>query len=550
MRLLDAASLQFKEFFEDQIPPYAILSHTWGSSDEEVSFQDMRLEPRILWEDRRYGYSKIVNTCRLALEDRLKYVWVDTCCIDKSSSAELTEAINSMFRWYEKAEICYVHLADVTPQMSLEDGLKNCRWITRGWTLQELIAPRECDFFDSKWTYRGRKTKMTDMLAALTRVPALVLEHEKLPREYTVAQRMSWAAKRKTTRSEDLAYCLLGVFGIHMPMIYGEGEMAFHRLQEEIIRRTSDATIFAWDPKDGAADIVGILAPSPASFENTQSLLNTTGFQPTEFALTNKGVKIVHAHVLVCSPPKKKQGLVYFLQLGKDPTGRSCTGIYLRKVDGDLFCRLNRPRETFWQTKGLRRARVFELYLADFCPSPISQSMILDSRRPAVQIPVPSGFEHAQAVPQRLWDYEDSCFLTGPWGADMVQWVQIAGTLLGHKVELAMLCDRRADNGYGKPVLSIFEKHRFIEHWDYLSQYRRTHVGDPLSWWKLKQDFPALLDHTDSTAFSLQGAAVKVSVSVAKGTVRTREGGVEMYQAKMKIDIEKKGQGKDTKQSR
>ncbi|KUI69677.1 Vegetative incompatibility protein HET-E-1 [Cytospora mali] len=429
MRLLDAASLQFKEFFEDQIPPYAILSHTWGSSDEDVSFQDMRHEPRILWEERRYGYSKMVNTCRLALEDRLKYVWVDTCCIDKSSSAELTEAINSMFRRYEKAQICYVHLADVSPQMSLEDGLKSCRWITRGWTLQELMALRECDFFDSKWTYRGRKTRMADMLAELTRVPALVLAHEKLlpPR------------------------------------------------REEIIRRTSDATIFAWDPKDGAVDVVGILAPTPASFENTQALLHTTGFQPTEFALTNKGVKIVHAHVL---------------------------------------------------------------------------SMILDSRKPAVQIPVPSGFEHAQAVPQRLWDYEDSCFLTGAWGADMVQWVQVAGALLGQEVELAMLCDRRADNGYGKPVLSIFEKHRFIEHWDYLSQYRRTHVGAPLSWWKLKQDFPALLDHTNSTAFSLHGAAVKVSVSVAKGMVRTREGDVEMHQAKMKIDLEKRGQGKNKRESR
>ncbi|KAK7744209.1 hypothetical protein SLS53_003730 [Cytospora paraplurivora] len=122
MRLINTTSLQFKEFLEDDIPPYAILSHTWGSSEQEVSFQDIWcLDPEILWKHRGYGYSKIANTCQLARKDGLEYAWVDTCCIDKSSSAELTEAINSMFRWYANSKICYVYLEDITPETKFEE---------------------------------------------------------------------------------------------------------------------------------------------------------------------------------------------------------------------------------------------------------------------------------------------------------------------------------------------------------------------------------------------------------------------------------------------
>ncbi|ROW13454.1 hypothetical protein VPNG_04390 [Cytospora leucostoma] len=150
MRFLGTTSLEFNEFLEGSIPPYATLSHTWGSSEEEVSFRNMpTLEPENLERDRKYGYSKVVNTCRLARRGGLHYAWVDTCCIDKSSSAELTESINSMFCWHENADICYVHLADVTPETNLVEGLRHCRWIRRGRTLHELIAPRECKIFDS-----------------------------------------------------------------------------------------------------------------------------------------------------------------------------------------------------------------------------------------------------------------------------------------------------------------------------------------------------------------------------------------------------------------
>ncbi|ROW08388.1 hypothetical protein VMCG_03072 [Cytospora schulzeri] len=546
MRLLDTTSLKFKEFFEDNIPSYAILSHTWGRPDEEVSFQDMGLDPQTLSDNRRYGYTKIVNTCRLARNHGLQYAWVDTCCIDKSSSAELAEAINSMFRWYEKAKICYVYLVDVTPQKELQEGLKSCRWITRGWTLQELIAPRECQLFDSKWKYRGRKTELKEMFAVLTGVPASVLANEKLPREFSVAQKMSWAAKRTTTRSEDMAYCLLGLFGIHMPMIYGEGEMAFHRLQEEIIRRSNDPTIFAWNPADGGAlDFMSILAPSPAAFEHSRSFEDLITFHGPEFALTNKGLKIANTRIAATKEDKNKQSRKYLVVLDGGATGNTeFAGIHLRKVDGNLFCRINKPIEIFSQPGSLQADELTELYVADFCTFHITRSVVLERRRSAVQIVVPNGAQIVHTTPQRLWDYEDYCFLAGLWGADLVQWVEIEGHLRDQKVALIILCDRRADNGRGTPVLSIFEKRRFIGHWNYLAQYSRTHLGDPLTWSKIGEDFPALLNHTESTSVPHKSVALKVSVSVAKRMVSIREGVIDMYQARLIVDEEKGAEGR------
>jgi hypothetical protein len=144
MRLINTSTGRFEEFIGRNIPKYAILSHTW--EEEEVSFKDTS-DPSC---KSKKGYSKIAMTCRLAAEAGLGYAWVDTCCIDKSSSAELTEAINSMFQWYGRAAICYVYFSDMVPSASLETGLQGCRWFTRGWTLQELIAPKKIDFFDQR----------------------------------------------------------------------------------------------------------------------------------------------------------------------------------------------------------------------------------------------------------------------------------------------------------------------------------------------------------------------------------------------------------------
>lgn len=541
MRLLNTKSLKFREFFEDEIPPYAILSHTWGSVDDEVSFRDMGLEPEILWRDREYGYSKILNTCRLAVDDGLEYAWVDTCCIDKSSSAELTESINSMFRWYENADICYVYLPDVTPQRDLKEGIRACRWITRGWTLQELIAPRECELLDSEWVCRGRKTELSGMLAMLTRVPSSVLAGERLAREFTVAQRMSWAAKRTTSRREDMAYCLLGLFGIQMSMIYGEGDMAFHRLQEEIIRRTDDETIFAWNPPDLAPGVISILASSPAAFREPRPMVKWAGWHPSGFTLTNKGLKFADARASVVPQTSGDTKVVYLLRVGDSTPHDGSSGIFLRKVDGDLFCRINSPMRSRLPEYP-PESRKIEIYVADFCAFPVTRGMILDSRRAAVRITVPPLLHRARYLPWHLWDHEDCCFLTGARSNFAVHCCGVSGTVLGQKVDLAVLVNRSTNTDRGTPVLSLFDVNKHRRHWDYILGYSSKNSGMDLSWSRAKQNLPGILSHGDSTEVSLKGAVLKISISVAREMIPIREGDVEMWQAKLEVNVEEKDQ--------
>jgi hypothetical protein len=221
------------------IPPYAILSHTWGADDEEVTFKDLTDHTG---EDKA-GYTKIRFCGEQAASDNLQYIWVDTCCIDKSSSAELAEAINSMFRWYREAAKCYVYLSDVVQSSSNEPDhlarstwkldFRKSRWFTRGWTLQELIAPASVEFFSSKGERVGDKRSMEQQIHEITGIAVQALRGKPLS-SFSITERLSWAAKRKTTRKEDEAYSLLGIFDIHMPLIYGEGEKAFVRLKEEI----------------------------------------------------------------------------------------------------------------------------------------------------------------------------------------------------------------------------------------------------------------------------------------------------------------------------
>ncbi|KAK0616579.1 heterokaryon incompatibility protein-domain-containing protein [Immersiella caudata] len=200
---------------------YAILSHTWGSA--EVSFQHYPRRPTPAAPDQ-HGLAKINKTCELALARGLAYAWVDTCCIDKSSSAELSEAINSMFQWYRDADVYFAYLSDLEPEVDFDDGFHRCKWLTRGWTLQELIAPDEVEFYDREWNLRTTKNGSRQKISAASGVDLKVLVNSRRLKQVAVARRMSWASERKTTRVEDQAYCLMGLFDIHMPMIYGEGE--------------------------------------------------------------------------------------------------------------------------------------------------------------------------------------------------------------------------------------------------------------------------------------------------------------------------------------
>ena len=297
MRLIDVRTLELRWFNDDAVPKYAILSHTWGG--DEVNYQEyvwisraralsastnlasaptgsqdarttlmLALEMMIRGSSEmplgglsekdlmtRIGYSKIVNAAEQAQGQGCHYLWVDTCCIDKTSSAELQEAINSMYRWYRDAEVCIVYLGDIpkprpngytTASEIARYSLKSSRWTRRGWTLQELIAPVLCRFYFQDWTLMGEKVEFLEELSDATGIPVRVLEDRSTISEFSVAEKMSWAAHRQSTRVEDVAYCLLGLFDIHMPLLYGEGAKAFIRLQEEVLRTTDDYSIFSW----------------------------------------------------------------------------------------------------------------------------------------------------------------------------------------------------------------------------------------------------------------------------------------------------------------
>jgi hypothetical protein len=238
------------EFIGRYIPPYAILSHTWEADHEEVTFRDL-IEGT---GKNKAGYCKLTLCAKQAAHDGLQFFWADTCCIDRSSSAELSEAVNSMFQLYKDSGVCYVYLSGLKPSTDLSSALKGCRWFTRGWTLQELIAQSSSEFSNRNWEFVGSKRDLLYEITSITNINTLVLSHNTPLSYVTIATRMSWAAHRQTTKVEDISYCLLGMFNINMPLIYREGSKAFAPLHEEIIEGTCDLSIFAWEMVPGQGD--------------------------------------------------------------------------------------------------------------------------------------------------------------------------------------------------------------------------------------------------------------------------------------------------------
>jgi hypothetical protein len=263
-----------KDLFGDDIPDYAILSHTWGTDTEEVTYRDM-IEGT---GKNKVGYEKIWFCGEQARRGGFDYIWIDTCCIDKTNNIELSEAINSMFRCYQEAKVCFAYLADVPSGEDpavLDSSFSKSRWFTRGWTLQELIAPPIVVFFAKNWERIGDKKGLQSAISRITSIPTkFLLGVDNIDRA-SIAQRMSWASGRQTTKMEDIAYCLLGIFGMHMPLLYGEGMNAFLRLQEEIIKASDDQSIFAWRSRESPSNNVtcGLLAPSPGEFEDSGSIV-------------------------------------------------------------------------------------------------------------------------------------------------------------------------------------------------------------------------------------------------------------------------------------
>ena len=332
MNLLDTQTLKLEEVRPSHTHRYAILSHTWG--EEEVSFSDLTSGRY----HHRKGCQKIEQACRVARAEGYGKIWIDTCCIDESSSTKLSEAINSMFTWYAAADICFAYLGDVGDSDVLKHGtselvaFEKSRWFQRGWTLQELVAPTTVVFLQSDWTEIGTKFSLLRQTSSVTRIPESVLSPPaglhtvESARQCSVAQRMSWAADRQTEKIEDLAYCLMGLFEVNMPLLYGEGQKAFLRLQQHIMDQSNDASLFAWEYADAnkiwrPRDVYkydddpweptderekttvynsGVLAESPAAFRRFRDAqhqpFDSLGIPEhqtnTTFEMTKRGVRI------------------------------------------------------------------------------------------------------------------------------------------------------------------------------------------------------------------------------------------------------------------
>lgn len=476
MRLINVESLEIHEFYDTNIPAYAILSHTWGS--EEVTLQEFiltsqeyltQVEPTNFCH-RREGFTKIIQSCHQARKDGFQYIWVDTCCIDKTSSAELSEAINSMFQWYENSDVCYAYLNDVPATSvgnaaTLRNNLFSSRWFCRGWTLQELLAPAKLIFFAADWSTISTRTALAAEVSEITGIDRYYLSFEPgnihvadeargepnsdsqlwkslqvvrlsnnprpahLRRLYRAshAERMSWAAKRQTTRIEDVAYSLLGIFDVKMPLIYGEGSKAFIRLQEEVLRQSSDYTILAWrifhngkpvrffkaptyglrsfvhpwsrrflgiDRYSDDCPSVGLLAESPAAFLGCQDIIPyEVGDSGVLSSLTNRGISVN----LPISDDKNPHILLP-CRLRNDPW--HFISIPLIRHNNNTFARAQWPPRLFehdtwllWQHTTVNLLLRSEAYAKE---SPISPYSFWIRN-------LPEGFDIADTFPQELW---------------------------------------------------------------------------------------------------------------------------------------------------
>jgi hypothetical protein len=287
MRLLgyeEDGRLTITRFDDHAIPRYAILSHTWGADAEEVTFADLAQGGG----KHKPGYKKIRFCGEQAQQDGLQYFWVDTCCIDKSDKAELSSAIRSMFRWYQDAAKCYVYLSDVSAEQTKasslstkftwEPAFRSSRWFTRGWTLQELLAPSTVEFFSQEWKRLGNKTSLKSVIEKITGIPHEALDGAPLS-QFSVDERLRWKGDRETKCEEDAWYSLLGIFDVEIAPAYSEGAAnAFKRLIDEIDKlQTCIRDIRYTDPCDDKKRIEdtkgGLLADS------YRWVLDNTAFQ-------------------------------------------------------------------------------------------------------------------------------------------------------------------------------------------------------------------------------------------------------------------------------
>ena len=364
IRLLNAESLTLQQFKDEDCPPYAILFHRWAEDpsnevvyDDMAKFEDIRHSSA--WK-KAESAAKIVAACQKVLELEFVYLWVDIVCIKQDNPMELSTAINSMYRLYHHAGVCIVYLYDY-PTSEVQT-FSQSDWFTRGWTLQELVAPEVVRFFDKHWGYMGEIGDLAAELTHRTGIHKMFLAST-MPVSYaSISERMSWMAGRKTTVPEDIAYCMLGLFDVNMPLLYGEGkERAFLRLQEEIMRYSSDHSLFVWEAESrgpmetNPSCSTGLLAPSPECFRSAGDYRRSSDQGNSRpYQMTNKGIAIdlplVHLEMndfigaLNCHDQDMKQ-----------------VGVCLRKVHGNHYCRI-RP-DKIWQLKHAQPGQLQSIYV-------------------------------------------------------------------------------------------------------------------------------------------------------------------------------------------
>ena len=339
MRFINTSSLKFRELSDSELRKlkngYCVLSHRWTWGHDEIQYADILSKESDL--KIRDGYSKFAGACALAKTLGYDLIWIDTCCIDKTDSVELGEAINSMYRWYSESKLCIAYLQDVTSSADIGQS----EWFNRGWTLQELIAPKNVRFYGRNWNFMGDKDSLSQVLASKTGIPSDILKRKTAPRSCSVAQRMSWAAKRTTTRIEDRAYSLMGLFDVNMPMVYGERELAFMRLQENIIAKSADESIFVWDldlledsTRDAKEVHCGLLATSPACFARCGNVIATgrsQGFRINQFGLS----------ISLLATPRTLRSYNASLKVTKENTKGQCALILAKLPDGESYARVS-----------------------------------------------------------------------------------------------------------------------------------------------------------------------------------------------------------------
>ncbi|KAH8588545.1 heterokaryon incompatibility protein-domain-containing protein [Bisporella sp. PMI_857] len=429
---------------------YAILSHTWGEDNEEVTFEDLKNSSGKM----KKGYKKLQFCGQQAARDTLEYFWVDTCCIDKSSSAELQEAINSMFRWYKNAE-----------------------------------------FYAKDWSLLGDKKNDAGYIADATGINIAILENGDLLSDVSVAQRMSWAAKRKCTRLEDVAYSLMGLFGISMPMLYGEGNKAFCRLQEEIIKSSNDLTIFAWNPDPAGVDkYCSILAPCPAVFSESGGIKKfNRAFSHPEFTLNNKGLRMTTSLWKCLVNQMGVTTIRYFLRLGGDPL--EPTGAFLIMVGPGYFFRDGHMPFSTASKSMAAGMRTTEIYIAIHPPT-LTESIDLTSFS-QISFVVPSNRRYwapTVAIPEELWDDSNGLFFATANHIIQVLKLQLHIPNTNVTLSVVVLYDHR-----DKPGASNIFNPEPGKRYDRLTRYlfRPRHANERFRIRDLLYEFPEVEDLTD-----------------------------------------------------